>query len=124
MISTDAGRYLCNYIFYKSLRAANELDKTVSIFIHVPPFEAVPKEQHFIFARDLLDELYDAAFGLDAYGGGEQGTAHLRGARAAAGMASTPPVSSTKGLVFLLMVILRLWWSCPLVYSPSTEGFR
>eukprot|EP00928_Gymnodinium_smaydae_P061727 TRINITY_DN4574_c0_g1_i1.p1 TRINITY_DN4574_c0_g1~~TRINITY_DN4574_c0_g1_i1.p1 ORF type:complete len:353 (-),score=67.39 TRINITY_DN4574_c0_g1_i1:77-1135(-) len=37
-ISTDAGRYLCNYIFFLSLHAARPANIPV-LFVHVPPFE-------------------------------------------------------------------------------------
>lgn len=39
-ISTDAGRYICNYVFYSSLNAAKKLDIPV-LFVHMPPFEAM-----------------------------------------------------------------------------------
>mmetsp|Transcript_62280 Transcript_62280/g.116571 ORF Transcript_62280/g.116571 Transcript_62280/m.116571 type:complete len:242 (-) Transcript_62280:30-755(-) len=37
-ISTDAGRYICNYIFFQSLHAAQPLDIPV-LFVHIPAFE-------------------------------------------------------------------------------------
>jgi len=39
-ISTDAGRYVCNYIFYSSLHAARPAGIPV-LFVHVPSFEAM-----------------------------------------------------------------------------------
>jgi len=39
-LSTDPGRYICNYIFYSSLHAAKPMDVPV-LFVHMPPFEAV-----------------------------------------------------------------------------------
>lgn len=40
-ISTDAGRYICNYIFYQSLHEAKSTGIPV-LFVHVPQFEAIP----------------------------------------------------------------------------------
>ena len=37
-VSDDAGRFLCNYIYFVSL------EKNVSLFVHVPPFEQMAKE--------------------------------------------------------------------------------
>jgi len=39
-ISTDAGRYICNYIFFTSLHAAQPSGIPV-LFVHVPPFEVM-----------------------------------------------------------------------------------
>lgn len=39
-ISTDAGRYICNYMFYSSLHAAAPSGTPV-LFVHVPPFECL-----------------------------------------------------------------------------------
>ena len=37
-MSTDAGRFLCNYVFFQSLHAAKPFDIPV-LFVHVPAFE-------------------------------------------------------------------------------------
>ncbi|CAJ1405105.1 unnamed protein product [Effrenium voratum] len=37
-ISTDAGRYVCNYIYFQSLHYASPADIPV-LFVHVPPFQ-------------------------------------------------------------------------------------
>lgn len=37
-MSTDAGRFLCNYVFFHSLHAAKPFDIPV-LFVHVPPFK-------------------------------------------------------------------------------------
>ena len=39
-MSTDAGRFLCNYVFFQSLHAAKPFDIPV-LFVHVPPFEGM-----------------------------------------------------------------------------------
>lgn len=40
-LSTDAGDYLCNYLFFRALQRFN--GKRVR-FVHVPPFDVIPKE--------------------------------------------------------------------------------
>jgi len=46
--SGDAGRYLCNYVFYKSSQTA--AGQSV-IFIHVPPLTCIPLEEQVRFVR-------------------------------------------------------------------------
>ncbi|KAF3424842.1 hypothetical protein E2986_00961 [Frieseomelitta varia] len=50
-ISYDAGRYLCEYIFYKSL----EIAPKKTIFVHVPDFNRYSSVQN---AKGLYDILY------------------------------------------------------------------
>jgi pyroglutamyl-peptidase len=52
--SVDAGTYLCNYIFYRSIAAFPT--KKVG-FLHVPSIETVPLETQSTWLRDLLDRL-------------------------------------------------------------------
>mmetsp|Transcript_32958 Transcript_32958/g.104319 ORF Transcript_32958/g.104319 Transcript_32958/m.104319 type:complete len:454 (-) Transcript_32958:505-1866(-) len=59
-VSTNAGRFLCNYIFYISLCKAKAAGDAWCIFVHMPPFACKKREAQLAFARDLLDELYDA----------------------------------------------------------------
>lgn len=49
-VSCDAGRYLCEYIFYQSL----SIDSTKSLFVHVPNFHKYTSEQT---AKGLYDIL-------------------------------------------------------------------
>eukprot|EP00884_Botryococcus_braunii_P019923 jgi/Botrbrau1/6614/Bobra.104_2s0003.2 len=86
-LSGDAGRFLCNFIYYKSLqqaqarcqgergttdvpdgvvlqsaaqRDANNVVEGVrwhSLFVHVPPFALIDKEDQLRFLGDLLDQL-------------------------------------------------------------------
>lgn len=44
-ISDDPGRYLCNYMYYKSLNKNRN-----AIFVHLPPYEVIDKsiQKHFI----------------------------------------------------------------------------
>jgi len=52
-ISTDAGRYLCNYIYFSSLHGARP-DGIPVLFVHVPPFEAVDRAAQVAAVLRLL----------------------------------------------------------------------
>ncbi|CAN8244798.1 unnamed protein product [Cochlearia groenlandica] len=54
--SDDAGRFVCNYVYYHSLRFA-EQNKTSSLFVHVPLFVAVNEDTQMSFAASLLEVL-------------------------------------------------------------------
>lgn len=54
--SDDAGRFVCNYVYYHSLRFA-EQNKTYSLFVHVPLFVAVDEETQMRFTASLLEVL-------------------------------------------------------------------
>lgn len=87
-LSGDAGRFLCNFIYFKSLEQAHAHapaeppqavvpDRAVpqsgahqrgtehmqrgvrwhSLFVHVPPFEVIGKEEQLSFLADLLEQL-------------------------------------------------------------------
>lgn len=70
-VSDDAGRYLCNWIYFESLRAAkgaNEKNKTNavtnktkrhSLFVHTPPFHVIAEETQKTFLNDLLHAVVD-----------------------------------------------------------------
>jgi len=70
VISEDAGRYLCNYIYYCSLSYCAKRMLTTSeskdccrqtcfnsLFVHVPDISTIPIEYQLIFARTLVSEL-------------------------------------------------------------------
>uniref|UniRef100_A0A1B6HXA1 Pyroglutamyl-peptidase I n=1 Tax=Homalodisca liturata TaxID=320908 RepID=A0A1B6HXA1_9HEMI len=59
-LSDDAGRYLCEYIYYTSL----SIDKTRSIFVHVPPLDQPYSAQQLAeglaaIVRCLVQQLRD-----------------------------------------------------------------
>lgn len=56
-ISEDAGLFVCNYTFYKSLQQSqrNSKQKWHSLFVHVPPFEVLGPEQQLSMAAAVLD---------------------------------------------------------------------
>ena len=64
-------RYLCNYTLYESLRlshahnnssgAQSTQSRHTALFVHVPPFEAVPRRRQLALLQHLLAELADEA---------------------------------------------------------------
>ncbi|GBG83843.1 hypothetical protein CBR_g37642 [Chara braunii] len=60
-LSDDAGRFVCNYVYYQSLRHA-EANGNMSVFIHVPTFAVVSKEQQFWFVENVLELLANCAW--------------------------------------------------------------
>ena len=55
-LSTDPGRFICNYIFYKSLRNgsfdANLIDV---VFVHTPPEDICPIETQIAFIDKFVE---------------------------------------------------------------------
>lgn len=74
-LSGDAGRFVCNYIYYQSLSNASELQKELQkhdnksevhvLFVHVPGFESIPEDTQVKFSLDLLDAIEDALVAKD-----------------------------------------------------------
>lgn len=56
MTSDDAGRFVCNYVYYHSL-LFSEQNKTKSLFVHVPLFLTIDEETQMQFAASLLEVL-------------------------------------------------------------------
>ncbi|XP_073274621.1 uncharacterized protein [Primulina huaijiensis] len=54
MTSDDAGRFVCNYVYYHSLRFA-DLNGIKSIFVHVPLFLTIDEETQMQFAASLFE---------------------------------------------------------------------
>jgi pyroglutamyl-peptidase len=54
--STDPGRFLCNYIYFRSL-IFRPCGLTRSIFIHVPPFEHIKKEHQVKIVKRLAHDM-------------------------------------------------------------------
>ncbi|KAK9277356.1 hypothetical protein L1049_006898 [Liquidambar formosana] len=55
-ISDDAGRFVCNYVYYQSLRFAEQKGHK-SLFVHVPLFSKIDEETQMHFAASLLDAI-------------------------------------------------------------------
>lgn len=56
MTSHDAGRFVCNYVYYHSLRYADE-HGIKSLFVHVPLFLTIDEETQMQFAGSLMEVL-------------------------------------------------------------------
>ncbi|XP_074581245.1 uncharacterized protein LOC141837772 [Curcuma longa] len=56
MPSDDAGRFVCNFVYYHSLRFA-EQNGMKSLFVHVPLFLAIDEETQMEFVASLLKVL-------------------------------------------------------------------
>ncbi|KAK2977496.1 hypothetical protein RJ640_016124, partial [Escallonia rubra] len=56
MISDDAGRFVCNYVYYHSLRFAEEKGHK-SLFVHVPLFSSINEEAQMKFTAALLEAI-------------------------------------------------------------------
>jgi len=52
-VSTDPGRFVCNWIFYHSLCSVNQK----SVFVHIPVFAVIDLETQLSFALTLIDLL-------------------------------------------------------------------
>jgi pyroglutamyl-peptidase len=55
-VSTDAGRFVCNWVYYNSLRLA-ERKNVHSLFVHVPAHDAQPLEAQLRFFATLLHKI-------------------------------------------------------------------
>jgi pyroglutamyl-peptidase len=44
VVSTDPGRFVCNYTYFYSLNKTHTLDRVHSLFLHVPPFSVIQEE--------------------------------------------------------------------------------
>ncbi|KAK4789093.1 hypothetical protein SAY86_020412 [Trapa natans] len=55
-LSYDAGRFVCNYVYYHSLRFAEERGHK-SLFVHVPLFARINEETQMNFAACLLEAI-------------------------------------------------------------------
>lgn len=54
--SNDAGLFVCNYVYYHSLRLA-ERRGSRSLFVHVPPFSRIDEETQMNFVATLLEAI-------------------------------------------------------------------
>eukprot|EP00531_Pseudo-nitzschia_arenysensis_P008224 CAMPEP_0116134416 /NCGR_PEP_ID=MMETSP0329-20121206/10632_1 /TAXON_ID=697910 /ORGANISM="Pseudo-nitzschia arenysensis, Strain B593" /LENGTH=242 /DNA_ID=CAMNT_0003629121 /DNA_START=22 /DNA_END=753 /DNA_ORIENTATION=- len=62
-ISTDPGRFVCNYVYCRSLEVSNHANKTKknksceSLFLHVPHFDIVSEEHQLAYVAGLIKNL-------------------------------------------------------------------
>lgn len=55
-LSTDAGRFVCNWVYYNSLQLARRNGAT-ALFVHVPPAYVADIDTQTRFVRELLEEI-------------------------------------------------------------------
>ncbi|KAL0447134.1 UNVERIFIED_CONTAM: Pyrrolidone-carboxylate peptidase [Sesamum latifolium] len=55
-ISNDAGRFVCNFVYYHSLTFAEQKGHK-SLFVHIPPFSRVDEETQIQFVVALLEAI-------------------------------------------------------------------
>jgi pyroglutamyl-peptidase len=54
VVSTDPGRFVCNYTYFYSLNKTQALDRVHSLFLHVPPFSVIPEETQMSVVVKLM----------------------------------------------------------------------
>lgn len=54
--SDDAGRFVCNYVYYHSLRFAEQKGHK-SLFVHVPLFSKINEDTQMQFVVSLLEAI-------------------------------------------------------------------
>eukprot|EP00939_MAST-03C_sp_MAST-3C-sp1_P001199 g1199.t1 len=57
MVSVDAGRYLCNYLFYRTLAFCSDMCAHKCLFLHIPPFHTVSLSDQTRFVIALIREI-------------------------------------------------------------------
>ncbi|PIN09768.1 putative pyroglutamyl peptidase [Handroanthus impetiginosus] len=55
-ISNDAGRFVCNFVYYHSLLFADQKGHK-SLFVHIPPFSRIDEETQMKFIVALLEAI-------------------------------------------------------------------
>lgn len=58
-ISTDPGRFVCNWLYFNSLHLSRKRGGPV-LFVHVPTFEVCSQDEQLAFVHNLLRELSSA----------------------------------------------------------------
>jgi pyroglutamyl-peptidase len=53
-VSTDPGRFVCNYLYYTSLSKLQGRLAEASLFLHIPPFDKIPKEIQLEYLAEVL----------------------------------------------------------------------
>ena len=63
-VSTDPGRYVCNFLYYTSLsKLQNELKAVdTSLFLHIPKFDKIPKETQLEYLAEIMRVLTKVEF--------------------------------------------------------------
>lgn len=58
VISTDPGRFVCNYTYYCSLAKFRECPSVYTLFLHVPPFSVVPEDEQLRVVTLVLESIH------------------------------------------------------------------
>lgn len=56
-LSESAGRYVCNYLYFRSLQNCTSIPNWHALFVHLPQLEFMNQKQQSDLALDLLDAL-------------------------------------------------------------------
>ena len=67
-VSMDAGRYVCNYTYFASLKRFEKTSGLYSLFVHVPSFNAIDAETQAAFVQRLFHRLAEDASAKAAEG--------------------------------------------------------
>ena len=67
-VSMDAGRYVCNYTYFTSLKRFEKTSGLYSLFVHVPSFNAIDAETQAAFVQRLFHRLAEDASAKAAEG--------------------------------------------------------
>jgi pyroglutamyl-peptidase len=54
IVSTDPGRFVCNYTYYYSLTKTRQTPGVHSLFVHVPPFGVISEETQMKVVMEIL----------------------------------------------------------------------
>ena len=67
-MSTDPGRFLCNYVYYRSLsflqRRLSTPRRKTAVFIHIPPFHVIPKSVQLPAIKEIISAVILQATGV------------------------------------------------------------
>lgn len=58
-LSVDAGRYVCNYTYYASLKQAQKMNHVHvhPIFVHIPLFSKIDEETQFDMVKQIIKSI-------------------------------------------------------------------
>jgi pyroglutamyl-peptidase len=63
IVSTDPGRFICNYIYYRSMQKCGRSGyPKKSIFVHIPPFDKIDRNSQMEAICALIRKLYETCF--------------------------------------------------------------
>ena len=57
VVSTDPGRFVCNYTYFCSLAKFKECPSVYTLFLHVPPFSVVPEDEQLRVVTLVLESI-------------------------------------------------------------------